>query len=421
MDLGRVVGGGTPSRSQARYWIGPIPWASVKDFSEDDVFLHETAEQISLEGLASSASTLVPENTPVMCTRMAVGRCALTTQPTAINQDLKALLLTEDLDRRFLIRLLRRLGRELDRVSIGSTVRGITLADLLSLDISYPTAKSEQSRIAAVLDTMDKAIAKTNAEIAKLRQIRAGLVHDLLTRGVDIDGQLRDPIRDSEQFHDTLLGRIPTRWNIRSIRQCLISDPQNGVYKPATQIGEGTLLVGQTGITEDRGLDFRKTRRAEVSPQELAMFGLQENDLLVSRVFATLAGVGLPALVPPLNEPAVYESNMMRLRVDSRVIAPRMLFESLRSASVRAKVRAAAQLSNQASINQPGLNPILIGVPQPDEQAAIVSRIVVHDGLVKSTEAQLVKLQALRAGLMADLLTGRTRVPEGILATESAP
>ena len=60
-----------------------------------------------------------------------------------------------------------------------------------------------------MLDTVDEAIAKTEAVIAKLKQVRAGLLHDLLTRGLDEHGQLRDPIAHPEQFQDSPLGRIP--------------------------------------------------------------------------------------------------------------------------------------------------------------------------------------------------------------------
>ena len=67
-----------------------------------------------------------------------------------------------------------------------------------------------------MLDTVDEAIAKTEAVIAKLRQVRAGLLHDLLTRGLDPHGQLRDPIAHPEQFQDSPLGQIPKEWEVRS-------------------------------------------------------------------------------------------------------------------------------------------------------------------------------------------------------------
>ena len=70
-----------------------------------------------------------------------------------------------------------------------------------------------------MLDTVDEAIAKTEAVIAKLRQVRAGLLHDLLTRGLDQNGELRDPIAHPEQFHDSPVGRIPKNWRARLLAE----------------------------------------------------------------------------------------------------------------------------------------------------------------------------------------------------------
>src|SRR5439155_12853063 len=99
----------------------------------------------------------------------------------------------------------------LERLGIGSTVRGISTDDLLALSVQYPD-NPKQSRIAAVLDTVDEAIAKMEAVIAKLKQVRAGLLHDLLTSGLDAHGQLRDPVVHPQQFQDSPLGQIPREW-----------------------------------------------------------------------------------------------------------------------------------------------------------------------------------------------------------------
>ena len=216
---------------------------------------------------------------------------------------------------------------------------------------SHPEQQWDISRI---LRAVDAAIARTQAVIAKLKNIRAGLLHDLLTRGLDHNGELRNPDQHPEQFKVSPLGRIPKEWRILTLRECLLDSPQNGIYKPARQIGYGTLLLGQTSIGEDRRIDLSVARRAEVDSVELDRFGLRDENILVSRVYATLAGVGQPALVPTLSEPAVYESNMMRLRVKRDQVLPRLLFELLRNHRVRKRVIESAQLSNQASINQLG-------------------------------------------------------------------
>jgi len=290
--------------------------------------------------------------------------------------------------------------------------------DLRGLRVFTPTSEPAQRRIAAVLDTVDEAIAKTEAVIAKLRQVRTGLLHDLLTRGLDENGELRDPVARPEEFWDSPVGRIPRGWEVKALRECLTENPQNGIYKPASQIGRGTLLVGQTSFAEDRTVDFELARRAVVSQTEIQHFGLQPGDLLVSRVFATVEGVGRPAMVPTMPEPAVYESNMMRLRVRREVITPQLVFHWLQSAAVRSRILAAANSSNQTSINQQGVNSLPIGVPEPGEQERTLPLLTAYEAREKSEEANLQKLQLLKSGLLSDLLTGRVRVPEGVGAVE---
>src|SRR5690606_17171407 len=152
-------------------------------------------------------------------------------------------------------------------------------------------------------------------------------------------------------------------WEVTSLRACLESNPTNGIYKPASLIGRGALIIGQTAITPDRSIDFSLARRAVVSVAELDAGGLREGDVLVSRVFATVQGVGQPALVPALSEPAVYESNMMRLRPSASVLRPGVLFRWLQSPTLRSLLEGRVNASNQASVNQRSLN--LLPVPQP--------------------------------------------------------
>src|SRR5206468_10875859 len=101
---------------------------------------------------------------------------------------------------------------QLRALETGSSYPAVNEGDVRRVRVFCPE-KEERWRIAAVLDTVDEAITKTEAVIAKLRQVRAGLLHDLLTRGLDQHGQLRDPIANPEQFQDSPLGRIPREWD----------------------------------------------------------------------------------------------------------------------------------------------------------------------------------------------------------------
>lgn len=180
----KVAGGGTPSRNISAYWSGPISWASVKDLNESSMILTDTKEHISAVGLANSAATLVPAGTPIVCTRMAVGRCVISTTDVAINQDLKALFPNSATDARYLAHGLTYLRSSLDSVATGSTVKGISVSQLLSFKLYRPPV-GVQRKIADLLDSADEAISSTEQLIAKLEQAKQGLLHDLLTRGID--------------------------------------------------------------------------------------------------------------------------------------------------------------------------------------------------------------------------------------------
>lgn len=93
-------------------------------------------------------------------------------------------------------------------------VPGLNRNDVYRLVVKIPCQPDEQHRIVEILDTIDETIAHTEALIAKLKQIRVGLLHDLLTRGLDEEGRLRDAIARPEQFKDSPLGRIPKDWEV---------------------------------------------------------------------------------------------------------------------------------------------------------------------------------------------------------------
>jgi len=179
-------------------------------------------------------------------------------------------------------------------------------------------------------------------------------------------------------------------------------------------IGRGALLIGQTAINSDRRVVSALARRAVVTSTEAQRFSLIPGDILVSRVFATLEGVGQPALIEHLDEPAVYESNMMRLRCDDSKADPFFVFQSLLTSAARAHIVSQANLSNQASISQSVLTGFPLWLPSMDQQLRVGQAIRSVEAGIGAERARLEKLQAVKSGLLADLLTGRVRVPSEV-------
>ncbi|MBT9491995.1 MAG: restriction endonuclease subunit S [Paucibacter sp.] len=269
----------------------------------------------------------------------------------------------------------------------------------------------EQVNIAQVLDTLDTTIRQTEAIIEKLKQVKQGLLHDLLTRGIDANGELR-PMQSQAPhlYKESSSGWIPNTWAAASLGGLIDGSPRNGIYKPAGDIGSGSLLVGQTAFTADGTVDPVLARRCRVSIAEAEVFGLHPDDILVSRVFATREGVGKPVIVPDLGEAAVYESNMMRMRVGKNTIAPRLLFHWLKQREARKWIMSRAFASNQASINRSTICGVPVPLPPEDEQERILAVVDTQEQRLRKEELNLAKALKLKSGLMDDLLTGRVRV-----------
>jgi type I restriction enzyme, S subunit len=411
-DVCRSVGGGTPSRSHPKYWNGEIPWASVKDFTDDSIILSDTQEHITQDGLESSASTLVPKDTAVICTRMAVGRCALTTRPIAINQDLKALILNDEFELKFFIRLLRFHAPELDRLSIGSTVRGITTSDLLALPLQYPK-KPEQSRIAGVLETLDEAIAKTKEVIAKLQQVRAGFLHDLLTRGLDEHGQLRDPIARPEQFQNSPLGRIPRDWNYSKFDGVLEGiDAGKSPDYPDYPAPPGEWGVLKVSAIWPEGFRPHENKWVTKATHQVPAYQVKDGDLLISRS-NTYELVGLVCLVENAHPRLILCDKTLRLRLkSSRGLNPFFcLLLQTRAARVQIEINATGTSGSMKNISQDVIRGLRLGYPDVDEQCRILAAVQPVNEELVALQRELRKLTSLKSGLMTDLLTDRVRVP----------
>jgi type I restriction enzyme S subunit len=127
----KLVGGGTPSRSIPAYWGNEIPWVTVKDFATFNPY--QTQESITRVGLKHSASHLIPAGTLITSTRMALGKAVVYGVDVAINQDLKGVFLGPGSSVHFLYYWFEHNAQMIDDLGSGSTVKGISIAELKSL------------------------------------------------------------------------------------------------------------------------------------------------------------------------------------------------------------------------------------------------------------------------------------------------
>ncbi len=174
----KFIGGGTPSRSNNEYWGNEIPWVTVKDFATFNPYIAQ--ESITKKGLINSTSNLIPKGTLITSTRMALGKAVIYQVDVAINQDMKALFCRQILNTEFLYFWFEANKNKIDELGSGSTVKGLSLPDLQKLNFVLP-AKKEQTAIATILSDMDEEIQALEQRLNKTRQIKQGMMQELLT------------------------------------------------------------------------------------------------------------------------------------------------------------------------------------------------------------------------------------------------
>lgn len=156
-SLGNIVsitGGGTPSKSNADYWKGSIPWISPKEMKVWEI--HRASSYVSDEAVRESSCTLIEPPAILIVVRGMIlihtVPVAISRVPLVINQDMKALTPREGVDHEYLAFMIKSASRELlGRVSVaGHGTRRLTTDAWKSLQIPLP-AIEEQNRLVATL------------------------------------------------------------------------------------------------------------------------------------------------------------------------------------------------------------------------------------------------------------------------------
>ncbi|MGX2951118.1 restriction endonuclease subunit S, partial [Ursidibacter sp. B-7004-1] len=153
-----IIGGGTPKRSEKKYWNGNIPWLSVADFNNDLRFVSSSAEYITELGLSESSTKLLKKGDLIISARGTVGCLAQLDKPMAFNQSCYGLNGKENIiDNGFLYYFLKNNIKELKQKTHGAVFDTITRDTFEYIKINYPNIE-RQKEIVNLLEDYDKKI-----------------------------------------------------------------------------------------------------------------------------------------------------------------------------------------------------------------------------------------------------------------------
>jgi type I restriction enzyme S subunit len=274
---------------------------------------------------------------------------------------------------------------------------------LLSTPIRVP-AMREQRRIAEILDTVDDAIHSTDRLIRKLELTKQGLLDDLLTRGLDERGELRDPDRHPGQFIRTAIGPLPAAWELLPVHRHF--DAKLGkMLSPASKTGRQMFpYLANRNVQWDR-LDLSDLDEMEFSGQEREKYQLEFGDVLVCEG----GEVGRTAVWRNAMPNCYFQKAVHRLRSRGEIL-PEYFSAYMRFAASTGRFSHLSSQTSIAHLTAEKLAQLLVPTPSVGEQRSIVGLLMAASEQSAGCSAERDKLRVLKAGLMDDLLTGRVHV-----------
>ena len=345
---------------------------------------------------------MAKEGDALISVRAPVGALNRADTDYCIGRGLAAVRFT-GLDPDFGYHALARFSVALQRMAQGTTfeaVGGQQLRELVLPRCSWP----EQERIAEILDTADEAIRETEQVIAKLKTMKQGILRDLLTRGVNENGELRDPEQHQEQFKDSPLGRIPVEWEVMSLATCcarVVDCP----HSTPRYLTEGVLVARTQHIRDGRFDSEGASRVSETEyKQRIARLEPSSGDVIFTRE----APVG-EAFVIPTGMRICLGQRVMLLRPEKEQLDGRYLVAQIYSGAVRRRISQLTGGTTNPHLNVSEVKSFTLPVPRFQEQIRIADLLDAFDDRFDRERYELAKLRSLKLGLMNDLLTGRVR------------
>ncbi|MEH6353339.1 restriction endonuclease subunit S [Pseudomonas sp. 3JA] len=300
----------------------------------------------------------------------------------------------------------------LARVAIGSTNSHTRASPHETLGWLVPSVPlAEQEVIAQILDTLDTDIRETKALIDKLKTIKQGLLHDLLTRGIDSNGQLRPPHSDEPHLYKkSPLGWVPREWKIEPI----INLTSNSVIGPfgsdliaSDYRDSGVPVIFVRDVKPDQLMWKSNVFVSASKAQALAAHEVRAGDVVATKM-------GLPpcvAAVYPESMPCgIVTADIVRLRPYTDRICPDWMSIFINSSAVAKQVEQITAGVTRPKVTLRDVRNLLIGLPPIKEQQRVLVRLTALQSRIQLEEASYEKLIAEKSGLMDDLLSGRIRV-----------
>ncbi|GAA7172759.1 restriction endonuclease subunit S [Helicobacter pylori] len=231
-DLGKIVGGATPSTNNPKNYGNKIAWITPKDLSTlQGRYIKKGSRNISRLGFKSCSCVLLPKHAILFSSRAPIGYVAIAKKRLCTNQGFKNIIPNKKIYFEFLYYLLKYHKDNISNIGGGTTFKEVSGATLGLFKVKIPPTYYEQQKIARTLSILDQKI-ENNHKINELLHKILELLYEQYFVRFDFLDENNKPYQTSGgkmKFSKELNRLIPSGWSVRFLNHKIVS-----TYQPKT-------------------------------------------------------------------------------------------------------------------------------------------------------------------------------------------
>lgn len=210
--------------------------------------------------------------------------------------------------------------------------------------------------------------------------------------------------------------RNPRNWPIARLEEILAEPLRNGLFKMNQFYGKGVPIVWVESLFDRYVLEPDAFRLIDVSEKEIKKYQLREGDILVCRSSLPVEGVGKMVVVENVGGPLLFESHVIRLRIDSTKALPQFVVGFYNSEPGRKLVLEKARIATMTTINQPDVKSFTIFLPPLELQRKFVEVLHKTRSLNQRQKYSTMEINELFNALMYKAFKGELALRDSVTA-----
>lgn len=291
----------------------------------------------------------------------------------------------------------------IERVQQQSTqMRNLNWRDYQRLLLPWPELP-EQRRIAAAIKLADDAIDEARAELSAAQDLLKSLLKTLFDLGVGA----------SQGLHRSKWTTCPAHWTIRPLKK--IATVQSGFTMGRDLSRAETVEVPYVTVVnvQDGRFDLTSIASIEIKREELTTDTLKYGDILMTEG-GDRDKLGRGGMWRCEVDPCTYQNHIFRVRLEQDY-RPELFHYLIQSYRAKNYFYAhAKQTSNLCTINSRELKNWPVAIPPIEEQERMIELLEAAGRTCSALQNAVAKSLDTKRSLLQNLLTGKTRIPEGV-------